>query len=116
MARRADPCFKPHGFDEPMPLPRARGRNGVYHGTATVREIPVGVTGADLARARGIEIAVGQIWLRGNQRVVIARLSRGSVWFREITHGRAIRHLMRWFFLSHAVPEAAIGRDVGGDE
>lgn len=115
MARRAEP-FQHRGLDEPMPLPGARGRNGIYQGAATVREVPAGVTGEDLARARGVKLTVGQVWLRGDQRVRITRLSRDSVWFHEITHGRAVRHLMRWFFLNHAVPAAALGREIGDDE
>lgn len=43
-------------------------RNGPYRGTLTVRELPAGVTGADLARQRSRSrqgrrpVAIGQLW------------------------------------------------------
>lgn len=114
MARRAEIPFLVRGLDFPAPSREARARNGAYRGTARVRVLPPGVCGADLARARGIALAPGQVWLRGPQRVRIVRVTKTKVWFRELTLGTALRHAARWFFLTESVPEQAL--DDGGDE
>lgn len=116
MARRADLQFMVRGFDVPAPTREQRDRNGAYRGPAKVREIPPGVCGKDLVRAKEIRIAVGQYWRRGPQRVRIVKLSVQSVWFRELSYGSALRRQARWFFLTEAVPEQALGRDDGRDE
>lgn len=116
MARRADIPASARGLDFAVSTPAARARNGRYRGPAKVREIPPGVTGADLARSRRVALAVGQIWRRGPQRVRIARLTREDVWFRELSHGRALRRAARWFFLSESLPEQALRSNDGVDE
>jgi hypothetical protein len=105
MARRADPQFHVFGFDEPVPSSEARARNGVYRGTATVRHLPPGVFGTELRRALHTRLARGQVWIRGEQRVRVTRFTNESVWFRELSHGRALRRLARWQFISTGRPE-----------
>jgi hypothetical protein len=80
-----------------------------------VRELPPGITGGDLVRAKGVRLAVGQIWRRGDQRVRVTKATKESVWFRELNHGTAARRLARWMFLRYAIPEQAIGADDGRD-
>jgi len=116
MARRADLQFMSRGLDFPAPSREARARNGAYRGPARVRELPPGVCGADLARAREVRMRAGQVWLRGPQRVRITRLTQRDVWFRELSYGHSLRHAPRWFFLTESVPEQALGRDDGRDE
>ncbi len=116
MARRADLQFMVRGLECPAPSRDAQARNGEYSGPCRVRVLPPGVCGADLARARQIRLAVGQVWLRGPQRVRITRVEAREVWFRELTLGSALRHQARWFFLSESVPEKALGTDDGSGE
>lgn len=116
MARRADLQFMVRGLDFPAPSREARARNGEYRGPARVRVIPPGVRGADLARARAVVPEAGQVWLRGPQRVRLTRVTAREIWFRELTHGHALRHAPRWFFLNESVPEQAVGIDDGSDE
>ncbi len=109
MARRAD--FVSHGLDDPAPTPEARARNGEYGGALPVRVLLPGVTGADLERAKAIRLRAGQVWRRGHQRVRVTRVTASAVWFTELDHGSARRHVARWFFLRYSIPEQAIGNE-----
>lgn len=104
MARRGKANFHVFGFDEPVPAPGAAARNGAYTGPAAVRVIPPGVFGSDLAMASRVEVAVGQEWRRGPQLVRVIRATSVSVWFRELTHGAALRRLPRWQFVAGGYP------------
>lgn len=97
MARRAE--FLVKGLDA-LPA-EARARNGEYKGTLPVRVIPPGLTGEDLRAIERAGLAVGQIWLRGDQRVRVLRLYGKSVEFVELTHGHARRSMPRLAFLRH---------------
>lgn len=108
MARRVKQDFITHGMDEPMPAPDARSRNGEYKGTAPVRSLPLGVTGADLGRARQLGMRPGQVWRKGDLRVRILTVSPTWVTFRELTHTKATRKIRRDQFERAGLPEGAI--------
>lgn len=98
MARRAE--FLVKGLDA---LPAdARKRNGEYRGTLPVRVVPPGLTGEDLCAIERAGLAVGQVWLRGDQRALVVRLTGKNVEFEELTHGHARRSMPRVAFLRHA--------------
>jgi hypothetical protein len=86
----------------------ARTRSGIsdrsYQGALKVRELPAGVSGADLHENKMNHLRVGAIWLRGRQRVQIEKLLGNTVHFVELTYGAAHRRLARGKFLQAAWP------------
>ena len=86
----------------------AGSRNGAgdrgYHGPAKVRELPPGLSGADLRENKLNHVRVGAIWLRGRQRVRIEKLMGNTVHFVELSFGNAHRRLPRGKFLQTSWP------------
>ncbi len=104
------PSFRELDAEPPMVSTcETPAQNGVYRGPATVRVISAGVSGEDVLERKLRYLKKGERWSRGASVVEVETVSKGGVFFREITHGTgALRRQVISAFIRGSHPEGLV--------